>query len=157
MTSAKLSVNGTEYTLPEVDGVTLQFALRDDLGLTGTKFGCGMSQCGACMVLVDGRPTTSCVTPVASVLDKQITTIEGLAKNGTVHPLQQAWIDIGVPQCGWCQSGQLISAAALLDSNPRPSEAEIRQAMNFRLCRCGTYNRIVQAIQLAATRMGEPT
>jgi isoquinoline 1-oxidoreductase alpha subunit len=131
MTSAKLSVNGTEYTLPEVDGVTLQFALRDDLGLTGTKFGCGMSQCGACMVLVDGTPRTSCVTPVASVLDKQITTIEGLAKNGTVHPVQQAWIDIGVPQCGWCQSGQLISAAALLDSNPRPSEAEIRQAMNF--------------------------
>ena len=157
MTSAKLSVNGTEYTLPEVDGVTLQFALRDDLGLTGTKFGCGMSQCGACMVLVDGTPTTSCVTPVASVLDKQITTIEGLAKNGAVHPVQQAWIDIGVPQCGWCQSGQLISAAALLDSNPRPSEAEIRQAMNFHLCRCGTYNRIVQAIQLAATRMGEPT
>jgi isoquinoline 1-oxidoreductase alpha subunit len=114
MTSAKLSVNDTEYTLPEVDGVTLQFALRDDLGLTGTKFGCGMSQCGACMVLVDGTPTTSCVTPVASVLDKQITTIEGLAKNGTVHPVQQAWIDIGVPQCGYCQSGQLISAAALL-------------------------------------------
>ncbi len=157
MTSAKLSVNGTEYTLPEVDGVTLQFALRDDLGLTGTKFGCGMSQCGACMVLVDGAPVTSCRTPVASVLGKDITTIEGLGRNGTLHPVQQAWIDVGVPQCGYCQSGQLISAAALLDSNPRPSEAEIRQAMNFHLRRCGTYNRIVRAIQLAATRMGEPT
>lgn len=156
MTSAKLTVNGTEYTLPEVDGVTLQFALRDDLGLTGTKFGCGMSQCGACMVLVDGKPTTSCVTPVASVLDKQITTIEGLGTNGNLHPLQQAWIYVGVPQCGWCQSGQLISAAALLDTNPQPTEAEIRQAMNFHLCRCGTYNRIVHAIQLAATRMREP-
>jgi isoquinoline 1-oxidoreductase subunit alpha len=157
MTSAKLSVNGTEYTLPEVDGVTLQFALRDDLGLTGTKFGCGMSQCGACMVRVDGAPVTSCRTPVASVLGKDITTIEGLGSSGTLHPLQQAWIDVGVPQCGYCQSGQLISAAAFLNSNPRPSEAEIRQAMNFHLCRCGTYNRIVQAIQLAATRMAEPT
>ena len=100
---------------------------------------------------------TSCVAPVASVLGKEITTIEGLGKSGTLHPVQQAWIDIGVPQCGYCQSGQLVSAAALLTSNPRPSEAEIRQAMNFHLCRCGTYNRIVQAIQLAATRMGEPT
>jgi isoquinoline 1-oxidoreductase alpha subunit len=148
MTSAKLSVNGTEYPLPEVDGVTLQFA-RDDLGLREQNSG-GMSQCGAALGLVDGKPTSY---PVSSVLDKQITTIEGLGKRRFARCSE---LDRRRRAVGWCQSGQLISAAALLDSNPRPTEAEIRQAMNFHLCRCGTYNRIVQAIQLAAMRMGEP-
>jgi isoquinoline 1-oxidoreductase subunit alpha len=158
MASAQLSVNGKEYTVPVVEGVMLQFALRDDLGLTGTKFGCGMAQCGCCTVLLDGAPVRSCITPVSAAVGKEVTTIEGLAKDGERHPLQQAWIDLAVPQCGYCQSGQLMGAAALLGRNAHPSDAEIREAMDGHLCRCGTYNRIVQAIQLAAARMeGGPT
>lgn len=153
MASAKIVVNGKDYTVPVVEGVTLQFALRDDLGLTGTKFGCGMAECGCCTVLIDGAPVRSCITMVTDVIGKEITTIEGLAKGGVLHPLQQAWIELQVPQCGYCQSGQLMEAAALLSRNPRPSEQEIRQAMQGHICRCGTYNRIVKAIQLAASRM----
>ena len=157
MASLELRVNGETRTL-SVEGTTpLQFALRDDLGLTGTKFGCGVSQCGCCTVLVDGRPVRSCVTPVANVVGKEITTIEGLAPPGGLHPLQQAWIDAQAPQCGYCQSGQIMEAAALLKANPAPSVDEIKQALAGHLCRCGTYNRIVQAVQLAARRMAEGT
>jgi len=128
------------------------YVLRDDLGLTGTKFGCGAAQCGACTVHLDGVPVRSCITPVSAATGAKITTVEGLAVGGTLSPLQQAWIDEQAPQCGYCQSGQLMEATALLAANPHSSEAEIREAMNGHLCRCGTYNRIVKAIQLAATR-----
>jgi isoquinoline 1-oxidoreductase alpha subunit len=148
-----LRVNGQDMPLPDSGNATLQFALRDDLGLTGTKFGCGVGQCGCCTVLVDGQPVRSCQTQVASVVGKEITTIEGLGTPGNLHPLQQAWIDAQAPQCGYCQSGQIMSAAALLQANPSPSDQDIRQALNGNLCRCGTYNRIVQAVQLAAGRM----
>jgi isoquinoline 1-oxidoreductase alpha subunit len=153
MTTLTLRVNGQDMVLPENGNATLQFALRDDLGLTGTKFGCGAGQCGCCTVLVDGQAVMSCQTAVTSVVGKNITTIEGLGTPDNLHPLQQAWIDAQAPQCGYCQSGQIVEASALLQRNPSPSEADIRQALNGHLCRCGTYNRIVQAVQLAATRM----
>jgi isoquinoline 1-oxidoreductase alpha subunit len=157
MSSGTLTINGQQYTVPVVENVTLQFALRDDLGLTGTKFGCGQRQCGACTVLLDDAPVRSCVTPVGDALGRSVTTIEGLADlapgGSGLHPLQQAWIDMQVPQCGYCQSGQLMEAAAFLQQNPNPSDPEIRQAMQGHLCRCGTYNDIVKAIQLAASRM----
>jgi aerobic-type carbon monoxide dehydrogenase small subunit (CoxS/CutS family) len=157
MSTGTLSINGKDYTVPVVEGVTLQFALRDDLSLTGTKFGCGQRQCGACTVWLDGSPVRSCVTPVSDALGKSVTTIEGLgdlAHDGSgVHPLQQAWIDMQVPQCGYCQSGQIMEAAAFLSQNPHPSDQESRQAMQGHICRCGTYNDIVKAIQLAAGRM----
>jgi aerobic-type carbon monoxide dehydrogenase small subunit (CoxS/CutS family) len=154
MTAFTLRVNGQDLSVATDGNATLQFALRDDLGLTGTKFGCGVGQCGCCTVLVDGRPMRSCVTPVSSVVGKEITTIEGLGTADSLHPLQQAWIDAQAPQCGYCQPGQIMEAAALLRSNPAPSEQDIRQALAGHLCRCGTYNRIVQAVQLAAGRMG---
>jgi isoquinoline 1-oxidoreductase alpha subunit len=153
MTTLTLRVNGQDLVLPENSNATLQFALRDDLGLTGTKFGCGAGQCGCCTVLVDGQAVRSCQTQVASVVGKNITTIEGLGTPDNLHPLQQAWIDAQAPQCGYCQSGQIMEASALLQRNPAPSDADIRQALNGHLCRCGTYNRIVQAVQLAAGRM----
>src|SRR3954470_25081868 len=130
MSSGRLTVNGQETTVPVLEGVTLQFALRDDLGLTGTKFGCGMSQCGACTVLLDGQPVRSCTTKASDAIGKSVTTIEGLAgiagKGRNQHPLQDAWVEMQVPQCGFCQSGQLMEAAALLQRNARPSEDEIR-------------------------------
>jgi isoquinoline 1-oxidoreductase alpha subunit len=153
MTTVDLRVNGQDLSLPADGNATLQFALRDDLGLTGTKFGCGVGQCGCCTVLVDGKPVRSCTTQVSSVVGKSITTIEGLGAPGNLHPLQQAWIDAQAPQCGYCQSGQIMEAAALLQANASPSEQDIRQALAGHLCRCGTYNRIVQAVQLAAGRM----
>ena len=153
MTTLILHVNGQDVQLPEDSNATLQFALRDDLGLTGTKFGCGAGQCGCCTVLVDGQPVRSCQTQVTSVVGKNITTIEGLGTPDNLHPLQQAWIDAQAPQCGYCQSGQIMEASALLQRNPAPSDADIRQALNGHLCRGGTYNRIVQAVQLAAARM----
>ena len=148
-----LRVNGQPYTVPAGPGITLQFALRDDLGLTGTKFGCGMAQCGCCTVLLDGAPVRSCITPASAAIGRDVQTIEGLGTPDKPHPLQQAWIDMQVPQCGYCQPGQIIEAAALLQRNPHPSEQEIRDALEGHLCRCGTYNRIVQAVQLAAQRM----
>jgi isoquinoline 1-oxidoreductase subunit alpha len=153
MTSLTLHVNGQDMQLPENSNSTLQFALRDDLGLTGTKFGCGAGQCGCCTVLVDGQAARSCQIQVSSVVGKSITTIEGLGTPDNLHPLQQAWIDAQAPQCGYCQSGQIMEASALLQRNPAPSDADIRQALNGHLCRCGTYNRIVQAVQLASARM----
>jgi isoquinoline 1-oxidoreductase subunit alpha len=158
MATITLKVNGQERAVPADLAYPLQFALRDDLGLTGTKFGCGMAQCGCCTVLLDGQPIRSCVTQVTSAVGKEITTIEGLAPSpDTLHPLQQAWIDVQAPQCGYCQSGQIMEAAALLQANPSPSEDQIRQALAGHICRCGTYNRIVQAVQLAASRMNGQT
>lgn len=148
-----LKVNGKEYAVSAAPAITLQFALRDDMGLTGTKFGCGMAQCGCCTVLLDGEPIRSCVTPASAAIGRDVQTIEGLGTPDAPHPLQKAWIDAQAPQCGYCQPGQLMEAAALLQRNPSPSEQEIRDALDGHLCRCGTYNRIVQAVQLASERM----
>lgn len=146
----KLNVNGQERDLGEVDpAMPLLWALRDVVGLTGTKFGCGMAQCGACTVLVDGRATRSCLLPTGSLAGKTVTTIEGLSPDGD-HPLQKAWLELEVSQCGYCQAGQLLSAAALLMKTPEPSDPEIDAAMKGNICRCGTYPRIRRAIKLAA-------
>jgi aerobic-type carbon monoxide dehydrogenase small subunit (CoxS/CutS family) len=148
MPSYTLAVNGTSHTVNVPAEMPLLWVLRDTLGLTGTKFGCGIAQCGACTVLLDGEATRTCVTPVSAVGARKITTIEGLSKNGD-HPVQRAWIAEDVPQCGYCQSGQVMAAAALLAKNRRPSDAQIDQAMT-NICRCGTYQRIRQAIHRAA-------
>ena len=129
----------------------LLWAIRENLGLTGTKFGCGLAQCGACTVHVNGNAIRSCVTPVAAVQGSAVTTIEGLSSGEQLHPLQQAWIDEQAPQCGYCQSGQIMSAAALLASNPNPDDAAIDQAMSGNICRCGMYQRIRKAIKRAAS------
>ena len=147
-----LNINGTDQTVDIDENTPLLWALRNDLGMTGTKFGCGLSQCGACTVHIDGVAARSCVTPISAAAGHQIGTIEGLAQNGTLSALQQAWIEVQAPQCGYCQSGQLMAASALLAANPNPSDAEIVEAMQGNLCRCGTYNRIFQAIKLAASR-----
>ena len=142
----KLKVNGKVRDVA-VDGSTpLLWALRDALGLTGTKFGCGAAQCGACVVHVDGKAVRSCVTPTAAAAGKEVVTIEGLSPTGD-HPLQKAWRELQVPQCGYCQSGQIMSAAALLAKNPRPSDDEIDRSMAGNICRCGTYTRIRAAIK----------
>ena len=146
-----LNVNGTVRTIAADPDTPLLWVLREELELTGTKFGCGMAQCGACTVHVDGTPTRACVTPVSAVSGRRITTIEGLKNaNGVLHPVQQAWIDEQVPQCGYCQSGQIMAAAALLKSNPKPSDADIDTAMKGNVCRCGTYGRMRKAIHRAA-------
>ncbi|MDM0078143.1 (2Fe-2S)-binding protein [Variovorax sp. J2P1-59] len=145
----KLNINEAAIDVG-VDGqMPLLWVLRDELGLTGTKFGCGIGACGACTVLIDGEPIRSCSFPTAAAAGKRITTIEGLSKDGD-HPLQQAWIAEGTPQCGYCQSGQIMAAAALLQRDPKPSRAVIEQAMNSHICRCGTYKRIVRAVERAA-------
>lgn len=148
----RLNVNGREHEVDVVrDDTPLLWVLRDHLGLVGTKFGCGISQCGACTVHIDGEPAFACSVPAAGLEGREITTIEGLAGgNGELHPLQQAWIDHDVPQCGYCQSGQLMRAAALLGRNASPSEDEVDQALAPSLCRCGTYNRIRSAVLTAA-------
>jgi aerobic-type carbon monoxide dehydrogenase small subunit (CoxS/CutS family) len=144
-----LNINGVSHTL-DVDPVTpLLWVIRDYVGLTGTKFGCGIAQCGACTVHLDGTPIRSCVTPARLAVDKQITTIEGIS-GAALHPVQQAWIDEQVPQCGYCQSGQIMSAAALLERNLSPSDADIDRAMAGIICRCGTYPRIRKGIKRAA-------
>lgn len=149
----RLTVNGTEHELDVEDRMPLLWALRDVLGLTGTKFGCGISQCGACTVHVDGQPVRSCVTPMSSVEGSEVTTIEGLSEDGD-HAVQVAWEEENVPQCGYCQAGQIMSAAALLASNASPSDADIDQAMSGNLCRCGTYVRIRRAVKRAAGEGG---
>jgi isoquinoline 1-oxidoreductase subunit alpha len=144
-----LNVNGRDLKADVEPDTPLLWTLRDGLGLTGTKFGCGMAQCGACTVHLDGQPIRSCVTPVSAVGNKKVTTIEGLSADGT-HPVQRAWEAEQVPQCGYCQSGQIMSAAALLAKNPKPSDADIDTAMAGNICRCGTYQRIRKAIHTAA-------
>ena len=150
-----LTINGEERPLGDIDPATpLLWVLRDTLGLTGTKYGCGIAQCGACTVHVDGHAVRSCILPVGELQGSAITTIEGLAPDGeTLHPLQRAWIDRDVAQCGYCQAGQLMSAAALLARNPRPAREEIERALSGNLCRCGTYPRIVAAIGQAAGQL----
>lgn len=146
----KLDVNGSTHDLDIEADTPLLWAIREGLKLTGTKYACGIAQCGSCIVLVDGKPMRSCITPVSSVAGKKITTIEGLSDDRS-HPVQQAWIEIDVPQCGYCQSGQILAAAALLENNPRPTDADIDEAMQGVLCRCGTYPRIRSAIKKAAS------
>jgi len=145
----KIKVNGADHEV-DVDGhMPLLWVLRDVLGMTGTKFGCGMALCGACTVHLDGRPIRSCITPVGSVGDSAITTIEAIGETPAGAKVQRAWLDIEVVQCGYCQSGQIMSAAALLESNPNPTDAEIDAAMSGNICRCGTYPRIRAAIKHA--------
>ena len=146
----RLLVNEQEHELAADPAMPLLWVLRDLLGLTGTKYGCGISLCGACTVLADGEPVRSCTTPLSEVSGKKITTIEGLSKDRS-HPVQQAWIEEQVPQCGYCQSGQILAAVALLARKPRPSDADVDQAMSGVLCRCGTYPRIRRAIRRAAS------
>lgn len=144
-----LTVNNQEITVDPALETPLLWVLRDHLGLTGTKFGCGLALCGACTVHVDGQATRSCVLPLSAVAGKSITTVEGLSQDRS-HPVQKAWLEIDVPQCGYCQSGQIMSAAALLKSNPKPTDADIDAAMSGNICRCGTYTRIRKAIHHAA-------
>jgi len=144
-----LNVNGKRYDVDVSPDMPLLWVIRDAVGLTGTKFGCGLSQCGACTVHLDGEPVRSCVTPVSSVGARKVTTIEGLSPDST-HALQTAWVAEQVPQCGYCQSGQLMSAAALLAKKPKPSDADIDAAMSGNICRCGTYQRIRRAVHRAA-------
>ena len=150
----KLNVNG-QAKAAEVDPATpILWVVRENLGMTGTKFGCGIAQCGACTVHLDGKPVRSCSTPISAAEGKSITTIEGIAgEDGTLHRVQQAWIEAQVPQCGYCQSGQIMTATALLEKNPNPTDAQIDAAMAGNVCRCGMYNRIRQAIKAAA---GQP-
>jgi nicotinate dehydrogenase subunit A len=153
MANITLRVNG-RARMVDVDAATpLLYVLRNDLELQGPRFGCGLGQCGACTVLVKGVAVRSCVTPVSSVQGNEITTLEGLAANGRLHPLQQAWIDEQVPACGFCQNGQILTAKALLDRTPNPTDAQIRQGMANTLCRCMTYYRIQAAIKRAAVTM----
>jgi isoquinoline 1-oxidoreductase alpha subunit len=150
---AVLNVNGRTVTVSADPDTPLLWVLREDLELTGTKFGCGMALCGACTVHLDGSPVRSCVTPLAAAQGKRVLTIEGLARGGRLHPVQEAWIEQDVPQCGYCQSGQVMSAAALLAKQKNPTDADIDAAMSGNICRCGTYQRIRAAIKQAAARM----
>jgi len=146
----RLSVNGVETALEADPDTPLLYALRNDLGLKGTRFGCGSGQCGACLVLIDGHPTPACDTPLWSAAGKRITTVEGLSAGGGLHPLQNAFLAEQAAQCGYCTSGILISAAALLAKNSRPTEREVREALDRNLCRCGSHNRMVRAVLRAA-------
>ena len=144
------TVNGEKVTVKAEDSVRLLWVLRDILGITGPKYGCGVAQCGACTVHLNGNPTRSCVLPVAAVAGQKVTTIEGIASNGKLNAVQQAWIDHDVAQCGYCQAGQIMAATALLEKTPKPTDADIDAAMNGNVCRCGTYQRIRKAIHAAA-------
>jgi len=148
-----LNVNGANLKADVEPETPLLWVLRDNLGLTGTKYGCGIAMCGACTVHLDGQAVKSCSIPVSAAVGARITTIEGLAANGRPHPVQTAWTELSVPQCGYCQSGQIMAAAALLASQPNPSDADIDAAMSGNLCRCGTYLRIRQGIRKAAERI----
>ena len=151
----KLSVNGTEHTVEVEDDMPLLWVLRDELGITGPKYGCGIAQCGACTVHMDGQAVRSCQVAASEAADSGITTIEGLGTPQSTHAVQQAWIDHQVAQCGYCQSGQIMQAAALLDLNPDPTDDDIDMVMSGNLCRCGTYPRIREAIKSAATKLNE--
>ena len=153
MSKITLRVNGRSHTVDVEPSTPLLYVLRNDLDLHGPRFGCGLGQCGACTVLIRGEAIRSCVRPVSSAQGAEITTLEGLAQNGRLHPVQQAWIDEQVPQCGFCQNGQILTATALLDKTPQPTDAQIRQGMQGALCRCMTYYRIRAAIKRAASTM----
>ncbi len=150
MATYNLTINGQTHEIDVDPSTPILWVLRDTIGLVGTKYGCGIAQCGACTVHLDGSPIRSCSIPIDGVGDKEITTIEGLSEDGS-HPVQLAWLEEDVPQCGYCQAGQIMSAAALLKKTPRPTDAQIDEAMNGNLCRCGTYNKIKKAIHKAAT------
>lgn len=150
MAKYQLIINGEPRDVEAVANTPLLWVLRDNLGLTGTKYGCGVAQCGACTVHLDGTAVRSCSTPVSSVGNKKVTTIEGLASADALHPVQQAWVEENVPQCGYCQSGQIMSAVALIEKNPSPSDSDIEAAMSGNICRCGTYERIRKAIKRAS-------
>ena len=152
----QFNLNGKPQTVEVNPEMPLLWVLRDTLGMTGTKFGCGMALCGACTVHVNGEATRSCITPVARIAGKRITTIEGVSPDRS-HPVQQAWIELDVPQCGYCQSGQIMSAVALLSKTPQPSDAQIDDAMTGNICRCGTYQRIRAAIHRAAELQNAPS
>jgi aerobic-type carbon monoxide dehydrogenase small subunit (CoxS/CutS family) len=152
MANITLRVNGRAHTVDVEPSTPLLYILRNDLGLQGPRFGCGLGQCGACTVIINGAAVRSCITPTASVRG-EVTTLEGLSQDGKLHPLQQAWIDEQAPQCGFCQNGQIMTAKALLDKNPTPTDAQIRQGMANTLCRCMTYYRIHSAIKLASKTM----
>ena len=151
MAQYNLKINGQTYQAEVEPDTPLLWVLRDSLGLVGTKYGCGIAQCGACTVHVNDAATRSCVLPVSAVGDSKVTTIEGLSEKGD-HPVQQAWNEVDVPQCGYCQTGQIMTAAALLKRNAKPSDKQIENAMNGNLCRCGTYHRIREAVKLASTK-----
>jgi aerobic carbon-monoxide dehydrogenase small subunit len=148
--AAKLRVNGTDHLVPLVPDRSLLYVLREELGLTGTKYGCGEGECGACKVLLDGIAVRSCKTPVGEAVGRSITTIEGLAQGDRLHPVQQAFVDAGAFQCGFCTPGMIIAAVSLLTQSPRPSEEEVRATMDGNLCRCGGYLRIIDAVQRAS-------
>jgi len=151
MASYTLTVNGQSRTVEADSDTPLLWVLRDELNMVGTKYGCGIGQCGACTVHLEGAAVRSCQLPVSSLSGKSITTIEGLSEAGD-HPVQVAWKEIDVPQCGYCQAGQIMTASAFLDSNPNPNQEEIRQAMHGNICRCASYNRIERAVAVAATK-----
>jgi isoquinoline 1-oxidoreductase alpha subunit len=150
MATYQLIVNGENRNVEAVPNTPLLWVLRDNLGLTGTKFGCGMALCGACTVHLDGTAVRSCSTPVSAIGNKKVTTIEGLSSGENLHAVQQAWMDENVPQCGYCQTGQIMSAVALIEKNPTPSDSDIETAMSGNICRCGTYERIRKAIKKAS-------
>ncbi len=152
MSNITLKVNGKTQTVDVDPSTPLLYILRNDLGLQGPRFGCGLGQCGACAVIINGAAVRSCITPCSSVRG-EVTTLEGLASEGVLHPVQRAWIDEQVPQCGFCQNGQIIAAKVLLDKNPNPTDAQIREGMNSTLCRCMTYYRVQAAIKRAAAAM----
>jgi len=150
----KLNVNGKQYDVDLPGDTPLLWVLRDEIGLTGTKFGCGMALCGACTVHIDGQPGRACVTPISALANKKVVTIEAIGEDKVGKAVQTAWIDLGVPQCGYCQAGQIMSATALLKEKPKPSDADIEAAMTGNICRCGTYGRIRAAIKQAAGEKG---
>lgn len=151
-----LKVNGATHQLDVDPNMPLLWAIRENLQLTGTKFGCGMAQCGACTVHLNGQPVRSCVTPIAVAAGGEVTTIEGIGQGDNLHPVQQAWIAEQVPQCGYCQSGQIMSAVALLENNPNPDDAAIDQALSGNICRCGMYGRIRRAIKSVGVQTFDP-
>ncbi|OFW47758.1 MAG: (2Fe-2S)-binding protein [Acidobacteria bacterium RIFCSPLOWO2_12_FULL_67_14b] len=153
MATINLRVNGKAHTVDVEPSTPLLYVLRNDLDLSGPRFGCGLGQCGACTVLIRGEAVRSCIRPVSQVQNVEITTLEGLAQNGRLHPVQQAWIDEQVPQCGFCQNGQILTAKALLDKNPNPTDAQIREGMQGALCRCFTYYRVQAAVKRAGKVM----
>jgi aerobic-type carbon monoxide dehydrogenase small subunit (CoxS/CutS family) len=154
MASYSLTVNGEKRTVDVSPDTPLLWVLRDSLGLVGTKYGCGIAQCGACTVHLNGTAVRSCSLPVSSLNNAKITTIEGLSKDGD-HPVQQAWIEVDVPQCGYCQAGQIMQASSLLAKNPKPTDEQIESAMNGNICRCGTYHRVKEAIVLASSKLSK--